>query len=81
LEDTKTELGALAKILITASIIILLVAVLVIAIKYMMATSKEQAELKKKLIGLVMATVIIASAYTIWSLVYNFMAEIEKSLM
>lgn len=81
LEETRTELEALAKILVMAAIIVLLIAIFVIAIKYMMATSKEQANLKKKLIGLVIATVIIGGAYTIWSLVYNFMAGIEQGFM
>ena len=81
LEETRTEIEGLAKILVIASIIILLIAIFVIAIKYMMATSKEQANLKKKLIGLVIATVIIGGAYTIWSLVYNFIAGIEQGFM
>lgn len=81
MEDVKKGIQPLARILVAAAIIILLIAVLIIGIKYMVAQPNEQAELKKKLIGLMIATGIIAGAYTIWSTVYNIVMSLEDGLM
>ena len=75
------EFGGMIKVLVATAIVILISAVLIIGIKYMVAEPKQQAELKKKLVGLVIATVIIAGAYTIWSVTYNMMAGIEHEMI
>lgn len=58
--------------------IVLIIAILVIGIRTMLATTTEKAGLKKKLVGLVIATIIIASSYTIWLTVYNIMVNISS---
>lgn len=81
-EQTLTsEFSGIIQVLVIASVIILLSATIIIGIKYMVAEPKEQAELKKKLVGVVIATTIIAGAYTIWSFTYNFMASAEQQMI
>lgn len=81
-EETLTgEFSGIVKILVTVAIIILLAAVIIIGIKYMVAEPKQQAELKKKLVGIAIATSIIAGAYTIWSVTYNIMANAEQQMI
>ena len=79
-DEADVELNAIIRLLTTVARIIILVAILIIAIKFMMATAKEQANLKKKLVGLVIALVIVAGSYTIWSSVYNVMVQVENNI-
>ncbi len=45
--------------------------ILIVGIKYMTATPEEAAKLKTKLVGLVIAGIVIIGAYAIWRLAYN----------
>ena len=70
-----SEMIPVIRILVSAGYIILAIAILVIGIKYMVATPQKKADLKQKLIGVLVATAILAGAYTIWNTVYNFMLQ------
>lgn len=64
--------------IVIIALISLVIAILVLGIKYMLIATTEKAELKKKLGTLVLATIIIAGSYTIWSVVYNFLAKVTS---
>lgn len=63
----------LGSILTTIGGVIVLVGILVIGIQYMMATPEEAAKLKTKLVGLVVAGIVILGAWGIWSLTLTFL--------
>ena len=65
-------------ILTTIGAVIVLVGILVIGIQYMMATPEEAAKLKVKLVGLVVAGVVILGAWGIWNLTLTFLAGITQ---
>ena len=62
----------LGSILTTIGVVVVLIGLLVVGIKYMVATPEEAAKLKSKLVGLVIAGIVIIGAYEIWSLAYRF---------
>ena len=70
-----SEMIPVIRIMVSVGYIILAIAILVIGIKYMVATPQKKADLKQKLIGVLVATAILAGAYTIWNTVYNFMLQ------
>lgn len=71
-EDMNPLVSGLANILTTIGVVIVLVGLLIMGIKYMVATPEEAAKLKTKLVGLAVAGVVIIGAYGIWTLAYNF---------
>lgn len=71
--DMNPLISGLASILTTIGVIIVLIGLLVIGIKYMVATPDEAAKLKTKLVGLAISGVVIIGAYGIWTLAYNFL--------
>lgn len=74
--DTEKLVTGLASILTTIGVIIVLIGLLVIGIKYMMATPEEAAKLKTKLVGIVISGIVIIGAWGIWSLTYTFFNSI-----
>lgn len=55
---------------------ILVIVTCIMGVKYATTTSPEaQAKLKKQLIGLVVSIIVVFGAYTIWTIVYNFMKD------
>lgn len=70
--DVKGLVEGLSNILTTIGVTVVLVGILIMGIKYMMATPEEAAKLKTKLVGLVVAGVVIIGAYGIWKLAYAF---------
>lgn len=58
-------------ILTTIGLAIVMVGILIIGIKYMMASPEGAAKIKGQLVGLVVAGVVIFGAYGIWSIVVN----------
>lgn len=69
----KPLVGGLANILTTIGAVIVLAGLLIIGIKYMVATPDEAAKLKTKLVGLAVSGVVILGAYGIWKLVGEFL--------
>ena len=72
-----TQIIPLIKFMSLIAFIGLIIAVLVIGIKYMLASATDKAELKKKLVGLALGAVVIFMSYTIWLFVYNIMQEMD----
>ncbi len=71
--DMKSELLPIAKILTMIGTGVVIICAIVIGIKYMVASPDEQAKLKKQMVGLVVATIVIFGAYGIWKALYQFM--------
>lgn len=64
----------------TIGFIIVIIVFLVIGIKYMIASPTGKADLKGKLVGAVIAMVIVFGSYTIWSIVYNIFLNLSKTV-
>ena len=61
-----------ANILTTIGVVIVLAGILIIGIKYMMASPEEAAKLKTKLVGLAISGIVIIGAFGIWKLAITF---------
>ena len=60
-------------------VIVLVIATIIMGIKYMSTSdASAQAKIKQQLIGLVVSAIVIFGAYSIWTIVYNFMESITK---
>lgn len=70
--NTAELVNGLANILTTIGVTVVLAGLLIIGIKYMVATPEEAAKLKTKLVGLAISGVVIMGAYGIWNLAYIF---------
>lgn len=71
--EMKSELLPIAEILTMIGTGVVIICAIVIGIKYMVASPDEQAKLKKQMVGLVVATIVIFGAYGIWKALYQFM--------
>ena len=71
--NMKKELLPIAEILTMIGTGVVIICAIVIGIKYMVASPDEQAKLKKQMVGLVVATIVIFGAYGIWKALYQFM--------
>ena len=72
--------NGLANILTTIGVVIVLIGLLVMGIKYMVATPEEAAKLKTKMVGLVLAGVVILGAFGIWRLAGQFFARNYRAI-
>ena len=70
--------NGLAGVLTTFGVLVVFAGLLIIGIKYMVATPEEAAKLKTKLIGLTIAGVLIIGAYGIWNLVVSLIWEMSR---
>lgn len=61
--DMKSELLPIAEILTVIGTGVLIICAVVIGIKYMVANPDEQAKLKKQMVGLVVAAIVIFGAF------------------
>ena len=75
-DEVVTSLKPIAQILFWAGVITLVIAYPVMGIKYIISEPDKKADLKTKLIGLVIASVVILGAYGIWKITYIFMSEL-----
>ena len=73
MDEVNGLVESLANILTTIGVVVVLGGLLIIGIKYMLATPEEAAKLKTKLVGLAIAGVVIIGAYGIWTLAYNIL--------
>ena len=73
-KDVGKSINSVAQILTTIGLAIIMVGLLIIGIRYMMASPEEAAKLKGQLVGLVVSGIVIFGAYSIWALVVNFFA-------
>ena len=76
--DASDVTQGLANILTTIGVITVLGALLIIGIKYMMASPDEAAKLKKQLIGVVLAGAVIIGAFGIWKITKNIFNSITE---
>ena len=70
----------LANILTAVGTIVIIIVIIVLGIKYSMATPEEAAKLKQQLIGVVVAGVVIFGAVMIWRIMYDIMDNVEKNM-
>ncbi len=68
-----TELMPIGQVLLAIGAVVLVVAFMWLGIKYMTADPSGKADVKQKLIGLVVATVVIFGGVGIFTLVVNLM--------
>lgn len=66
----------MAKILLSAGIIVLVAVTMIMGIKYMFASPEEAAKLKQQLIGLVVSAIVIFGAVGIWTLAYQVLSGV-----
>ena len=71
LGNLRESVIAIGNILTAIGVAIIMVGILIIGIKYMIASPEEAAKIKGQLVGLVVAGVVIFGAYGIWSVVVN----------
>ena len=72
--DVATAVLPIAQALVAIATGVLVVVTCIMGIKYATTTSpQEQAQLKNQLIGLVVSIIVVFGAYSIWTIVYNFM--------
>lgn len=77
--EVKNAVIPIGQALVAIATVVLVVITVVMGIKYMMCTSSdEKAKLKTQLIGLVVSTIVIFGAQTIWALLYRFMIDVTK---
>ncbi len=74
--DVATAVLPIAQALVAVAMGVLVVVTCIMGIKYATSTSPEdQAKLKKQLVGLVVSIIVVFGAYSIWTIVYNFMKD------
>lgn len=78
-DETVASVNDIGRFLTAVGLIILVCVTLIIGIKYMMATPNDKAKLKKRLIGLLIASFVIFFSYTIWSTIVNQMESVNLS--
>ena len=74
--ETGDIVNNFGSILTTIGVIAVLAGLLIIGIKYMVATPEQAAKLKTKLIGLAIAGIVVIAAYGIWIAVTKFIWNI-----
>ncbi len=77
--DTNELVNGLANILTTIGVVVVLAGLLIIGIRYMVASPEEAAKLKVRLVGLVIAGVVILCAFEIWTLAGQFFKVSENA--
>ena len=78
-DETVTSVNDIGRFLTAVGLTILVCVTLIMGIKYMMATPNDKAKLKKRLIGLLIASFVIFFSYTIWSTIVNQMESVNLS--
>ena len=78
-DETFDSLNDICMFLTAVGLTILVCVTLIMGIKYMMATHNDKAKLKKRLIGLLIASFVIFFSYTIWSTIVNQMESVNLS--
>ena len=72
LQGTIIDVG---QILTTIGLAVVMVGLVIIGIKYMMASPEEAAKLKGQLVGLVVSAIVIFGAWSIWNITIRFFAS------
>lgn len=75
-QEVWNQLLPIAQILVTIGSIVLVICFMYLGLKYMMADPSGKADVKQKLIGLVIATVVIYGGIGIFTILVNLMNSI-----
>lgn len=78
--DIENFVVPLAKVLAAVGTITVVVALIILGIKYMTATPEQAAKIKQQLIGVLVAAVIIFCSTIIWNIMYEVMDSVNKNL-
>ena len=78
-DETVASVNDIGRFLTAVGLTILVCVTLIMGIKYMMATPNDKAKLKKRLIGLLIASFVIFFSYTIWGTIVNQMESVNLS--
>lgn len=76
--EMQAEIKPIAGILTAIGSGVLLICAIIIGMKYMVASPDEQAKLRKQMVGLIVAAIVIFGAYNIWKMLYNFLESATK---
>lgn len=76
LNEIAGNVVAIGKIAVAIGSVALMCALIVIAIKYIVANPEEKGKLKGQLIGVIVATAVVFGAYLIWDFVYKIAVSI-----
>ena len=79
-EDFVKKFVGIGRTLVVIGIVTLMIVILIMGIKWIVATPEKQAKLKEQLIGLVVATVVIFGAVGIWNFVRGIMEKTEEKI-
>ena len=74
--ETFITILPIAQALVQIGSLVIAVATVIIAIKYLMGTPEKKAELKSELVGLIVSTVVIYGAQAIWALMYEILNKL-----
>lgn len=77
-DDIANIMLPIGQFLVGIGAVVLISVTIIMGIKYMTAEPNDRAKLKQQFIGLVISTIVIFGAYSIWRIVYNFMDGIVK---
>ena len=78
-DETVASVNDIGRFLTAVGLTILVCVTLIMGIKYMMATPNDKAKLKKRLIGLLIASFVIFFSYTICGTIVNQMESVNLS--
>ena len=74
--NVQETVRSVGQILTTIGLAVVLVGILILGIKYMMASPEEAAKIKGQLVGLVISAIVIFGAWGIWSLVVRALQSV-----
>ncbi len=77
-DDIASIMLPIGQFLVGIGAVVLISVTIIMGIKYMTAEPNARAKLKQQFVGLVVSTIVIFGAYSIWIIVYNFMDELVK---
>ena len=77
--DVGAIVSNIANILTTIGVVVILAGLLIIGIKYMIASPDEAAKIKTKLVGLAVSGIVILGAFGIWVFTKNTLATITET--
>ena len=77
--DASAPVNGVANVLTTIGVVFVLGALLILGIKYMMATPDDAAKLKKQLVGVAISGIVIIGAFGIWMLTRTILSNVTGS--
>ena len=75
--DATEIISGIANLLTTIGVVAVLAGILIVSIKYFVASPDEASKLKTNLVGLVISGIVILGAFGIWRLTYRILNAIN----